>query len=102
MWQVDFAAAPSVLEDLKHLLKVVAAALPYNLLIKTRSLWHGDEAVENDKGAWLVVINSGVIHLQVDDRIIRYVVLKREPFKPLPTTYRIARMAERKMAGLQR
>ncbi|CAL5228552.1 g11708 [Coccomyxa viridis] len=43
MWQVDFAAAPSVLEDLKHLLKV-------------------------------------------DDRIIRYVVLKREPFKPLPTT----------------
>ena len=26
MWQVDFAASPSVLEDLKHLLKVRAAA----------------------------------------------------------------------------
>ena len=25
MWQVDFAAAPSVLDDLKHLLKVMAA-----------------------------------------------------------------------------
>ena len=26
MWQVDFAASPSVLDDLKHLLKVRAAA----------------------------------------------------------------------------
>ena len=35
MWQVDFAAAPSVLEDLKHLLKVVASALPCNFLNQT-------------------------------------------------------------------
>ena len=27
MWQVDFAAAPSVLDDLKHLLKVLAAGM---------------------------------------------------------------------------
>lgn len=26
MWQVDFAASPAVLDDLKHLLKVMAAA----------------------------------------------------------------------------
>ncbi|CAK0786027.1 hypothetical protein CVIRNUC_009240 [Coccomyxa viridis] len=58
MWQIDFAAPPSVLDNLKHLLKV-------------------------------------------DNRIIRYVFLKREPFKPLPTTYKVARQADKQLTSQQ-
>ena len=50
MWQLDFAAAPAVLKDLDHQLKV-------------------------------------------DDRVIRFVVLKRAMFGPLPTTHSVARHA---------
>ena len=32
MWQVDFAASPAVLDDLKHILKVVAATCPTSLI----------------------------------------------------------------------
>ena len=39
--------------------------------------------------------------LQVDNRIIRYVVLKREPFKPLPTTYKVARQADKELTSQQ-
>ena len=52
MWQLDFAAAPALLKDLDHLLKV-------------------------------------------DDRIVRFVVLKRAVFGPLPTTHSVARHAMR-------
>lgn len=52
MWQLDFAAAPPVLRELEHLLKV-------------------------------------------DDRIVRYVILRRSPFKPLPKTYKVANQAKR-------
>lgn len=51
MWQLDFAAAPPVLRDLEHLLKV-------------------------------------------DERVVRYVILRRSPFKPLPNTYKIAQRAK--------
>jgi len=52
MWQLDFAAAPPVLRDLEHLLKV-------------------------------------------DDRVVRYVILRRSPFKPLPNTYKVTKQAKR-------
>ena len=102
MWQVDFAAAPSVLEDLKHLLKVLAAGMSCSTLKLAWSLRHWLGGLMNRQEAQILVLMVAISLVQVDDRIIRYVVLKREPFKPLPTTYRIARMAERKVApGLQ-
>ncbi len=52
MWQLDFAAAPPMLGELEHLLKV-------------------------------------------DDRVVRYVILRRAPFKPLPNTYKVANQAKR-------
>lgn len=52
MWQLDFAAAPPVLKDVEHLLKV-------------------------------------------DDRVVRYVILRRSPFQPLPNTYKVANQAKR-------
>ncbi|BDA51076.1 probable 30S ribosomal protein S6 [Coccomyxa sp. Obi] len=52
MWQLDFAAAPPVLRELEHLLKV-------------------------------------------DDRVVRYVILRRSAFKPLPNTYKVANKAKR-------
>ena len=41
------------------------------------------------------------LRLQVDNRIIRYVFLKREPFKPLPTTYKVARLANKELTSQQ-
>jgi ribosomal protein S6 len=33
--------------------------------------------------------------LKVDDRVVRYVILRRSPFKPLPNTYKLANQAKR-------
>lgn len=41
MWQVDFAASPSVLDDLKHLLKVRAAANVCQAITERGSLCNG-------------------------------------------------------------
>ena len=48
-----------------------------------------------------VIVIDIFVCMQVDERVIRHVVLRREPFKPLPTTYRIARMAEKRMGVSQ-
>jgi hypothetical protein len=37
--------------------------------------------------------------LKVDERVVRFVVLRRSAFPPLPNTYRVARMAARLLRG---
>ena len=39
--------------------------------------------------------------LRVDERVLRWMVLKRRPYAPLPTPYRIARAAESVAAPLE-
>jgi hypothetical protein len=116
MWQVDFAASPAVLDDLKHILKVVAATSLASLICTTsQGFMHGSvqsrmlnevskslcTALGKHPSASPVVIVDVFVCMQVDERVIRHVVLRREPFKPLPTTYRIARKAEKRMGVSQ-
>ena len=116
MWQVDFAASPAVLDDLKHILKVVAATSHASRMCTTsqgfmrcavqscmldevsRSLC---TALGNQPSVSPVIIVDIFVCMQVDERVIRHVVLRREPFKPLPTAYRIARKAEKRMSVSQ-
>ncbi|GAB4818326.1 hypothetical protein N2152v2_005372 [Parachlorella kessleri] len=39
--------------------------------------------------------------LRVDERMLRWIVLKRRPFEPLPNPYRVARAAEQVQAPLE-
>ncbi|PRW51089.1 mitochondrial ribosomal S6 [Chlorella sorokiniana] len=59
MWQVNFAAKPTTLQELDHTLRV-------------------------------------------DERMLRWMVLKRRPYGPLPTPYQVARAAEHVAAPLAR
>ncbi len=37
--------------------------------------------------------------LKVDDRILRYIVIKKRALGPMPNTYRVARTAEKVLEG---
>lgn len=39
--------------------------------------------------------------LRIDERVLRWIVLKRRAFEPLPNPYRIARAAEKVAAPLE-